>query len=90
MDVRARVLVSGRVQGVSFRAFTVREAHRHGVSGWVRNTDDGDVEAVFEGPRGAVEDLLRWCWDGSPYARVTQVQVSWEEPEGEQGFDVRY
>lgn len=88
--VRARVVVSGRVQGVSYRAFTVREAVRHGVSGWVRNTDQGEVEAVFEGPRHAVEDLVRWCWDGSPYAKVVGVQVAWEEPEGEQDFVVRY
>lgn len=58
---RARVLVSGTVQGVYFRATTRETAREHGVDGWVRNLEDGRVEAVFEGPEEAVEALVEFC-----------------------------
>jgi acylphosphatase len=89
MTRRAHVWVSGRVQGVSFRAYTAREAATHHVHGWVRNGDDGRVEAVFEGPAEAVDALVSWCSRGSPAARVDRVDVTWEEPEHERGFVVR-
>ena len=85
---RAHVYVSGVVQGVSFRWYTAQHARRHGVSGWVRNLDDGRVEAVFEGPREAIERVVAWCHEGPRHARVTSVDVSWEEPEGIEGFDL--
>ena len=87
--VRAHVWVSGRVQGVFFRAYTEDEAQAQGVAGWVRNARDGRVEAVFEGDRAAVEVMVRWCHRGSPSAVVTGVEVAWEEPRGERGFAVR-
>jgi acylphosphatase len=90
VDIRAHVIVSGRVQGVGFRAWTQRVAQRHGVHGWVRNRSDRTVEAVFEGPRGAVEEVVSWCRDGSPASDVHEVDVDWSEPEGEQGFQIRY
>jgi acylphosphatase len=90
MNVRAHVWVTGRVQGVSFRAYTQREARHQGASGWVRNLEDGRVEAIFEGPREAVDGLVAWCHQGSPGACVDDVKVSWEQPTGEQGFVVRH
>ena len=86
---RAHVHVSGRVQGVFFRATTREAAREHGVDGWVRNLDDGRVEAVFEGPPAAVEAMIEFCHDGSPAASVTDVGVEREEPAGLTGFDVR-
>ncbi len=88
--VRAHVWVAGRVQGVAFRAYTVEEAAARGVAGWVRNTPDGRVEAVFEGERAPVEALVAWCRKGPPSARVSSVKVNWEDPKGEQDFGVRY
>ena len=68
--VRAHVFVSGKVQGVYFRATTRDTAREHGVDGWVRNLADGRVEAVFEGPEGAVDELVAFCHEGSPAASV--------------------
>jgi len=77
-DVCARVVVSGRVQGVFFRYTCAREAAAAGLRGSVRNLVDGRVEAVFQGPRSAVDRLINWCHEGPPAARVSSVAVSWE------------
>jgi acylphosphatase len=91
MVVRAHVVVSGRVQGVYYRSYAVDAARELGVAGWVMNTPGGDVEAVFEGERDAVEKMVDWCWKGSPSSRVDDVRVAWEEATGElEGFDVIY
>jgi len=87
---RVHVFVSGKVQGVYFRATTRDTAREHGVDGWVRNLDDGRVEAVFEGSGEAVERLVEFCHEGSPAARVDDVDVTDEEPQGEDGFRVRW
>lgn len=87
--VRAHVWVQGRVQGVSYRAYAQHEAVRLGLRGWVRNLPDRRVEAVFEGSREGVEQMLQWCQRGSPLAQVTRVTVEWEDPEGEGPFQVR-
>ena len=88
---RAHVLISGRVQGVFFRAYTQRAAQERGVKGWVMNTRDGRVEAVFEGEKENVEDMLRWCHQGSPMSEVSNVSVGWEEHTGEfKDFSVSY
>ena len=89
-QVKAHVWINGRVQGVAFRAYTVDEAAVRGIAGWVRNTPDGRVEAVFEGDKAAVDGMVAWCRKGPPAARVTSVDVVWEEPKGELGFVVRY
>jgi acylphosphatase len=81
--------VTGRVQGVGFRATTRRRADDHGVDGWVRNLDDGRVEAVFEGPPEAVAAMVEFCHQGSRTARVDDVAVETEPPEGIAGFAVR-
>jgi acylphosphatase len=87
--VRAHVVVRGRVQGVFFRDSVQEQARALHVAGWVRNCSDGTVEAVFEGPRPAVERLVEWCRTGPPRARVDGVDVRWEEPEGLVGFRAR-
>ena len=86
---RAHVFVSGNVQGVYYRANTRDAAQEKGVDGWVKNLDDGRVEAVFEGPESAVEELVEWCHTGSPAANVDDVAVEYGDSEGEDGFEIR-
>lgn len=86
---RTRVLVSGRVQGVFFRDSTREKARALGLSGWVRNLPDGRVEAIFEGDGDRVEEMLSWCEEGPPEARVQNVSSENEEPENLSGFEVR-
>ena len=86
---RAHVLVSGRVQGVFFRDSTRQEAERLGLSGWVSNTEDGRVEAVFEGEPEAVRQMIEWCESGPSSADVDDVSVEQETPEGISGFEVQ-
>jgi len=85
---RARVTVRGLVQGVYFRADTQARARSLGVSGWVCNTADGSLEAVFEGEDEPVESMVAWCHRGPAGARVEDVDVTWEEPAAERGFRV--
>jgi acylphosphatase len=87
--VRNRVLISGLVQGVSFRDACRRAAERQGVSGWVRNLPDGSVEAVFEGPAEEVGRLVEWSRHGPRFAVVKDVRVQAEPPEGISGFQIR-
>ena len=87
--IRRRVIVSGRVQGVFFRAACAETANALGVSGWVSNEPDGTVAAVFEGEVGAVEGMIAWCHQGPPRAEVGDVTVTEEKPQGESGFQTR-
>ncbi|WP_135302440.1 acylphosphatase [Haloarcula amylovorans] len=87
---RVHVYVSGRVQGVYYRATTRDTARDHGVDGWVTNLDDGRVEAVFEGGPDAVESMVEFCHEGSSRADVVDVDVTEEDPEGIDGFEVRW
>jgi acylphosphatase len=86
---RIHVLVRGQVQGVFFRDTTRRMAASRRVAGWVRNNPDGTVEAVFEGDPEAVGALVDFCRDGPRGARVEDLRVSEEQPEGIEGFEVR-
>jgi acylphosphatase len=88
-NVRRRVVVHGRVQGVAFRDATRRQASTRGVAGWVTNRSDGAVEAVFEGDPEAVRSLVEWVREGPRAADVDRVEESEEEPEGLASFDVR-
>jgi len=88
-STRRHVVITGEVQGVSFRDATRKEAEDAGLAGWVRNRDDGSVEAVFEGNADAVDRLLDWCRSGPSSADVDDVEDSEEEPQGESGFEVR-
>ncbi len=90
VNARAHVLFFGRVQGVFFRDNTRRKAKGLGLGGWVRNLRDGSVEAVVEGPKETVEELISWCRTRQPYASVSEVKLSWEEFLGEfEDFVVR-
>jgi acylphosphatase len=91
LKARAHVYVSGRVQGVFFRSETQDEAIRHGLTGWVRNLPNGRVEAVFEGEKENVEKLIEFCRKGPPGARVTKVDVTWEDYTGQfKSFTMRF
>lgn len=70
-----RVHITGRVQGVFFRAKTKQEADRIGINGWVRNLPDGSVEALFEGDSEQLAQMVEWCRKGPSLARVDDVQV---------------
>jgi len=80
--------VSGRVQGVFFRATCADEARRRGLGGWVRNAADGEVEAVFEGPRPQVEAMVEWCRRGPSGARVDAVETERQQPVGTASFGI--
>lgn len=90
-EARAHVVISGRVQGVFFRATIRDEARSRGLTGWVRNLPGAQVEAVFEGEEEAVKSAVEWCHEGPPFAAVRRVDVKWEEPTGEfEEFQIRY
>jgi len=84
-----QVTVRGRVQGVWYRAWTVEQARALGVTGWVRNRSNGDVEALIEGDPQAVEILLERMWDGPPAARVDHIEISDRAPAALTGFEQR-
>lgn len=73
------LLISGRVQGVFFRANTLDKARHLELTGWVKNCYDGKVEAVFEGEEQKLDQVIAWCRQGPSYALVQDVQVTWEE-----------
>ena len=87
--IRRRVVVHGHVQGVFFRDTLRGRALAAGLSGWVRNTSEGTVEAVFEGAADAVDTLVSFCHKGPRGARVERVEVFEEEPQGLDGFSIR-
>jgi acylphosphatase len=90
-NARAHLIISGRVQGVYFRAETQRAALRQGVTGWVRNKRDGTVEADVEGARKDVMALIDWCKSGSLLSKVDKVDVRWENYQGAlDTFEVRF
>lgn len=89
-ESRARALISGRVQGVSFRYYTYHEALKLGLNGWVRNLWDGRVEAEFQGEKADIERMLEWCEHGPPAAKVEVVEVDWNSgDEQHDEFNVR-
>jgi acylphosphatase len=87
---QVRVIVTGRVQGVWFRAWTIEEARKRGLRGWVRNRRDGSVEALFAGNPGEVDEMLAACRQGPPMAKVKDVKIY--DADGDaapEGFDQR-
>jgi acylphosphatase len=80
---RAELTITGRVQGVFYRASARQEAMRLGIAGEIRNLPGGEVEAVVEGPREKLEEFIAWCKRGPTAARVDDVQVRWAPPRGE-------
>ena len=87
--IRRRLVIHGRVQGVWFRGATQRQARVLGVAGWVRNRDDGSVEAVFEGSQALVAAAVAFCHEGPTNARVDRVESRDEAPEGLTRFSIR-
>jgi len=75
MKTRVHVLISGRVQGVWYRASIKQKADALGIMGWVRNTVEGNVEAVFEGEQAVIDEMITWCWQGPPLARVSDIKI---------------
>jgi len=86
--VTKRFVVSGRVQGVGFRYFVVREAEALGLAGWVRNLPDGQVEVLASGEGGPVDAFEGRLWQGPPHAHVTGVEFAAAEPPATPGFRV--
>ena len=90
-NLRAHAIIRGKVQGVCFRIETQRSANRFGVKGWVRNKRDGTVEALFEGHKESVENIIDWCKKGPPASKVDNVSVDWEQFKGEYNtFQITY
>ena len=91
MKERAHLYISGRVQGVYYRGFTVEIAEALGLKGWVRNLPDRRVEAVLEGDRDVIEKAIIKCKQGPPASRVMDIDIEWEDRlEGFKEFDIRY
>lgn len=87
--IQAHVFIVGTVQGVGYRYATHKVATDLGLTGWVRNRQDGRVEAVFEGDRPVVEQMIQWCHQGPPAATVTDVSVAYTSSQGLQSFEMR-
>lgn len=86
----AHLRISGRVQGVYYRASMLQQAHHLGLTGWVINRPDGSVEAVAEGSRAKLDELIAWCRQGPEGARVASVNVDWHPPQNEfHGFTIK-
>jgi acylphosphatase len=91
MKLNVYVVISGGVQGVWFRASTKKQADELGITGWVRNTPDGCVEAVFEGDESQVNKMVNWCHHGPPLSKVEKVEIKNQNPtNGFKGFSIRY
>ena len=89
--MHVRFVISGRVQGVGYRAWVVEQAGKLGLTGWVKNLPDGRVECVAKGDKKALKQLISFCRKGPPAARVNGVDVHWIKSTGESGgFEVIY
>jgi acylphosphatase len=90
-EVRAELIIHGRVQGVFFRASTRSIAENLGLTGWVKNLPLMRVEAILQGPENKVKEAIAWCHEGPPGAKVTRVEVKWDSPRSDlKEFQVRY
>ncbi len=91
---QVRLKIIGRVQGVFFRAETREKTLSLGLTGWVKNTPDGNVEILAKGPRAKLEQLIEWCKKGPDSASVSEVKIIWEKPAKAQkianSFEIRY
>ena len=83
------LFVQGRVQGVFYRASAQKKAEALGLTGWVKNCDDGSVEILAEGDKEKLKELIEWCRRGPTLASVSNIDLSWLEPEGLSAFDIR-
>ncbi len=88
---RLHIVIEGKVQGVFFRASTVEESCKLGLTGWVKNCPDGRVEAAFEGDKAKIEQIAEWCKKGPPGAVVRNVETNWEQATGDyDSFTIKY
>jgi acylphosphatase len=88
---RLHIVIEGIVQGVFYRASTIEESGKLGLTGWVKNCSDGRVEAVFEGDIDNIEKIVEWCKEGPPGAEVRNVETTWERATGEyDSFTIKY
>jgi len=91
MKLNVHVTISGRVQGVWFRANTKQKAEQLNVTGWVRNKKNGDVEAVFEGEEKHIKEMIEWCHNGPPLAKVEKVETKNQDPANNlDSFKIKY
>lgn len=91
MKTNVHVMITGRVQGVWFRATTRQKAEQIGITGWVRNTRDGCVEAIFEGEENCVKEMIEWCHRGPPLAKIENVEVKNQSlTNGFDDFSIKY
>lgn len=91
MSRRLHIIVKGKVQGVGFRYFTQMKAGQYGITGWVKNLPNGDVEIVASGERENIEKFIKTLKEGAPFSKVTDVIVNeWEKTEPLQSFTIRY
>lgn len=81
--VRAIIVISGRVQGVFFRAHARDKARECGLHGWAANNSDGTLTIVAEGPRAKLRDFIQWCYTGPDLAKVSDVSVQWKDAHGD-------
>ncbi len=88
--VRSHIIISGDVQGVSFRYYTKQKARSLGIKGWVRNLTSGEVEAVLEGHEDRIKEMIEWCKKGPWLAKVNNVKVEFSDYKGEfENFETR-
>jgi acylphosphatase len=88
---RVHLIIHGYVQGVFYRASTRESAARLGLTGWVRNLPDGNVEALFEGHLDNIHEAIEWCREGPPGANVLKIDEEWTDFKGDsKSFDIRY
>ena len=88
---RLHIVIEGIVQGVFYRASTIEESSKLGLTGWVKNCSDGRVEAVFEGEIDKIEQIVEWCKKGPPEAVVSNVETAWERATGDyDSFTIKY
>jgi acylphosphatase len=88
--IQVHILVSGRVQGVGYRFWTCKQAERLGISGWVKNLDDGRVEAVFCGEQTNVDQMIKLCYSGPSAAQVIDIISTGETPQNFRSFEIQY
>ncbi|OGD85396.1 acylphosphatase [Candidatus Curtissbacteria bacterium RIFCSPLOWO2_01_FULL_41_18] len=89
MEVRVNIKIFGSVQGVFFRRSAKLEAEKLGIVGWVKNDGNGSVEAMAQGERDKVDEFIKWCKKGPPFAKVEKVEVKWlSESQDFDRFDI--
>lgn len=88
---QVKIIATGLVQGVNFRYYTREKADELGLVGWVMNLPDGNLEIIAQGERKNLEKLIKWCQTGPQFARVKEINIEWQKPEGKfNDFQIEY